>query len=259
MKRRDINFLIKIVFTIVLLLGGYTVYDNYYESDTVKIANWNLQVFGPSKASNIQLMQIYTSIIDDYDIVFVQEIRDQSRTSFPKLCSMIMNYSCTSSSRAGRTSSKEQYGVIYRNGINITSFRDYNPDSLDRWERPPIKVTFEINGKAFTVYNIHIKPDDVESEMNYLEDLAKDRGDLIILGDLNLDCNYDDGSAGDFESWNYLITDNDDTTSSSTNCAYDRIILNNNAYEDYAIHGIHTSGITQRESDHYLVWVEMEV
>jgi len=259
MKTKTLNQLIKIVMAIVVLLGGYVVYDTYYDADTVKIANWNLQIFGQAKASDTQLMQTYASIIDDYDIVFIQEIRDNSRTSFPRLCSMLMNYSCASSSRAGRTSSQEQYGIIYKNGINITSFRDYNPDPRDRWERPPIEVTFNINGKSLTVYNIHTKPEDVENEVNYLEGVVIDRGEVIVLGDLNLDCTYDDGSAGDFEGWNYLITDDEDTTSSSTNCAYDRIILNNNAYEDYANSGIYSSGITQRESDHYLVWVEMKV
>ncbi|MBU2053200.1 MAG: endonuclease/exonuclease/phosphatase family protein, partial [Nanoarchaeota archaeon] len=254
MKKKSLDSLIKLIVLLIVLTGGYTIYDTYYDADTIKIANWNLQIFGPTKASNMHLMQTYVSIIDDYDIIFIQEIRDNSRTSFSRLCSMIMNYSCMSSSRAGRTSNQEQYGIIYKNRINITSFSDYNPDFRDRWERPPIEVVFDINGKSLTVYNIHLKPEDVENEMNYLEEVVEDRGEVIVLGDLNLDCNYDDGSRGDFETWNYLITDDDDTTSSSTHCAYDRIILNNNAFEEVKDYGIHKKGITSEASDHYLVW-----
>ena len=63
---------------------------------------------------------------------------------------------------------------------------------------------------------------------------------------------------GDFDEWNYLIEDNDDTTVKSTDCAYDRIILNDDAFEEYENHGIDKS-ITEDKSDHYLVWVELKI
>lgn len=260
MNKKQLDRLIKIIFAIVILLGGYIVYDNYYVSDTIKIANWNLQVFGPTKAGNIQLMQTYASIIDDYDIIFIQEIRDQSRISFSRLCSMLTNYSCMSSSRAGRTSSKEQYGIIYKNGINITYLKDYNPDPQDRWERPPIKVIFNINDYQLIVYNIHTKPDDVENEMNYLEDVVDDKGNVLILGDLNADCSYyNNKKETDFDNWHWVISDDEDTTVSATDCAYDRIILNDDAFEEYKADGIFKKRITRNLSDHYLVWVKIEL
>src|SRR6056297_464714 len=43
--------------------------------DYLSLANWNLQIFGVSKASDQELMNDYASIISDYDIVFIQEIR----------------------------------------------------------------------------------------------------------------------------------------------------------------------------------------
>ncbi len=162
MNKKQLDQLIKIVSIIDIFLVGYTIYDAYSVSETVEIANWNLQIFGPTKASNTKLMQTYSSIIDDYDIIFIQEIRDKSKTAFSELCSMLIDYSCVSSSRAGRSLSKEQYGVIYKNGVNITSFKDYNPDSENRWERPPIKISFNINDYELTIYNIHAKPDDAQ-------------------------------------------------------------------------------------------------
>ena len=259
MKKKTISQLIKIVFIIVVVLGGYIVYD-YYDSDTIKIANWNLQIFGEKKAGSIGLMQTYSSIINDYDIIFIQEIRDSSQTAFPKLCSMLQNYTCVSASRAGRTSSKEQYGVIYKNEINLTSFQDYNPDSQDRWERPPIKVTFNINDYSLTVYNIHTKPDDVQQELDYLEDVVLDIGNVLILGDLNADCSYyNNEKQTEFDDWKGVIKDDEDTTVSATHCAYDRIILNDDSYEEYVGDGIYKQEITKDVSDHYLGWVEIEV
>jgi endonuclease/exonuclease/phosphatase family metal-dependent hydrolase len=259
MKKKTINQLIKIIFIVVLVLGGYTVYE-HYDSDTIKIANWNLQIFGQTKADNIELMQTYSSIIYDYDIIFIHEIRDKEQTAFPRLCSMLQNYSCISSSRAGRTSSKEQYGVIYKNEINLTSFQDYNPDPQDRWERPPIKTIFDVNDYSLIVYNIHTKPDDVQHELYYLEEVVSDIGNVLILGDLNADCSYyNNEKQAEFDDWNWVIKDDEDTTVSATHCAYDRIILNENSYEEYIKDGIYKQGITKDVSDHYLVWVELEV
>ena len=180
-----------IAFLLVLFYVESLFYENYI-SQTIKIANWNLNVFGESKAGNNELMALYKEKISNYDIIFVQEIRDISGLAFLELCSSLENYSCINSSRAGRTNYKEQYGVIFRDYINLVSFKDYNPDSLDRWERPPVRLEFKINDSGFIIYNIHVKPDDVAKELDYLEDVVNDSGNVIILGDLNADCSYYD-------------------------------------------------------------------
>ena len=261
MNRKQIDILILITIAILIILGNYLVYDNYFGHDTIRIANWNLDVFGPTKSSNINLMKTYAGKIENYDIVFVQEIRDISNASFPELCLMLANYSCLSSSRAGRSSSKEQYGIIYRDGINVTSFRDFNPDSLNRWERPPIEVSFDVNGYRLNIYNIHTKPDDTQKELGYLEDVIGNYGNVIVLGDLNADCSYyNNRKETEFDSWHWAVKDYDDTTSStSTKCAYDRILLNNDAYHEFESYGVDKKGITEKVSDHDIVWVKMRV
>lgn len=240
----------------ILALIGYLVLSP--PSQTVKIANWNLQTFGPSKASNTELMSLYADKIDDYDIVFIQEIRDVSETAFPKLCTLLQNYTCKLSSRAGTTNYKEQYGIIYKDEIILTDFKDYNPNKW--WERPPIKTTFNINEYELTTYNIHTKPDNVQQELYYLEQIVADNGNVLILGDLNADCSYyNNNKETEFDDWNWIIKDSQDTTTSSTNCAYDRIILNNDAKKELENYGINKKEITSSVSDHYLVWVELEV
>lgn len=223
----------------------------------IKIANFNAQIFGDSKWDKLG-GDFYVNLIDDYDIFFLQEIRDADGSSFDSLCSLLDDYDCRVSSRAGRSSSKEQVGVIYKEGIDLIDFTDLNPDSQDRWERPPIRVSFRIDDYEIMIYNIHVKPDDVESEMDYLEEVVKTNRNVMVLGDLNLDCSYDDGSAGDFEDWNYLINDNEDTTVSQTDCAYDRIIVNDDLNEEVVESGIYTEIISE-QSDHYLVWIEIGV
>ncbi len=260
MKAKTLNTFIILTSAIILFLGIYIFYGNYNSGNTIKIANWNLQIFGQAKTSDQKLINFYSSVIDNYDIIFVQEIRDKQETAFSKLCSQLTNYTCMTSSRAGRTNIKEQYGIIYKDKINLTNFYDYNPDAKDRWERPPVRADFRIKNYSLVIYNIHTDPDYVKKELDFLEDIAITTGNVIVLGDLNADCSYyDNMKEREFEDWEWLIKDREDTTVGSSNCAYDRILLNDDAYEKYKRDGIYKKQITPEMSDHYLVWVELEI
>jgi len=224
---------------------------------TIRIANWNLQIFGQSKASKPDLMAKYVGEIGKYDIVFVQEIRDSSGIAFEELCSLLPEYDCKVSSRAGQTSSKEQYGVMYRKGLQLLSMTDFNQKYQADFQRPPLLVVFNLTLSDLSVYNIHIDPDKVASELKALESVVNSSGNVIILGDLNADCSYYNPSASpEFDSWFWIIKDNEDTTVASTNCAYDRIILNMQAKDQFIGYGI-DKNVTSDMSDHYLVWAEM--
>jgi len=224
--------------------------------DKIKLASFNAQIFGDSKWKKLG-GDYYLSLIQPYDLFILQEIRDIDQSSYNSLCSLLKEYDCIISARAGRSSSKEQIAIFYKDHIDLVSYNDAQ-DSNDVFEREPFKVIFDIDGYELIIWTTHIKPSDVENEMDELESLVEDDGNVIVIGDLNLDCSYDDGMDGDFEDWNYLISDNEDTTVSSTDCAYDRIILNDDSFNEYSDHGIDNS-ITSEESDHYLVWVELEV
>jgi hypothetical protein len=80
----------------------------------------------------------------------------------------------------------------------------------------------------------------------------------MVLGDLNADCTYYSPPKDTaFDSWFWVIGDGEDTTVASTNCAYDRILLNDDAKNEYLGFGI-DKNVTSDVSDHYLVWVEMK-
>ena len=190
-------------------VGGY-VYRNeikefffpVYKGKTFRVAQWNTQALGDSKASRPELMKGYAERLSQYDVAFVQEIRydsdkkkkkrqiDSSNGPFEKLCELMPGYEHRISSRAGRSVSKEQYAVFCKRGIEIEEFKDFNPDEQNRWERPPVKVTFKVGNYRFATYNIHTKPTDTPNEIRNLENVVEDRGNVMVLGDLNASGSY---------------------------------------------------------------------
>jgi hypothetical protein len=239
---------------------------------SITIAAWNLQAFGESKAKNSSLLIGYSSIIKKYDIVFVQEIRDENGSAFANLCSLLSEYDCITSSRAGRTSIKEEYGVIVKKDkVSIVQFIDFNPDPLNRWERPPLLVEIKgshSNSSIVWIYVLHAKPSDAANEVKKLEELVRSNNynglswnlsNLIILGDLNADCSFfDTNNKTVFLDWKWIIKDDEDTTTGKSNCAYDRILMNEPAYSKYLGYGI-DKNVTIEMSDHYLIWVNYSI
>ena len=58
---------------------------NTSPNNTVKLAAFNLQIFGTSKADKPEVMEVLSKTIRNFDIVAVQEIRDASQTALPAL------------------------------------------------------------------------------------------------------------------------------------------------------------------------------
>ncbi|MDD5778610.1 MAG: Ig-like domain-containing protein, partial [Candidatus Thermoplasmatota archaeon] len=90
-----------------------TVTVEQVDTSSFSIACWNLQRFGPTKASNDTLLAYYADVFDDYDLFIVQEITDASGTAIMALADKLPRYSYIISTRAGTTSYKEQYAIFY--------------------------------------------------------------------------------------------------------------------------------------------------
>ena len=86
------------------------------------------------------------------------------------------------------------------------------------------------------MYNIHVKPNDVQQELSNLEEAIEDDGNIVVIGDLNADCRYYDAEEEkEFDSWHWMILDYVDTTMSNSDCAYDRILLNDDMRKEFVI------------------------
>lgn len=218
---------------------------------TIKLAAFNLQIFGTTKAGKPEVMGVLSKIIRNYDVIAVQEIRDSSQTALPLLKAAVNSmgnpqYDYVVSERLGRTTSKEQYTYLFNTQTiqQIGSPYVY-PDANDLFQREPYVSEFKAkNGNFdFVLLTIHTDPDTATQEINDLPKVVEDaksryqaQGDFILMGDLNADCSYfQENSQSPLRSADYywVINNSLDTTTKATDCTYDRIIITNPAKTDF--------------------------
>jgi len=253
------------------------------DNGTIKVGAFNLQIYGTAKAAKPEVMAVLSKIIRNYDVIAVQEIRDASQTALPLLRDAVNSigsskYEYVVSDRLGRTTSKEQYAYIFNTQtMQVIGSPYVYPYSNDIFQREPYVAEFKVkNGNFdFALVTIHTDPDTATQEINDLPkvvDDAKskypDEGDFIIMGDLNADCSYfkENGQSPLISSdYFWIINNSVDTTTKSTDCTYDRIVITTPAITDYT----GNSGVfrfdtaysldyesTIAVSDHYPVYTE---
>ncbi|XP_067933905.1 deoxyribonuclease-1-like [Watersipora subatra] len=229
------------------------------QTEALKIGAFNIQTLGRTKYGKEEVMVYIDLILRRYDIVLVQEIRDAAGNVIPgirnRLASNGEEWEVVYSERLGRNSYKEQYAFYYRpDKITVESSYQYDDgvdDGTDAFSREPfgILVNSDITGglKKFGILGVHIAPNEAVEELNALVDVftaAKENwgvDDVMIMGDFNADCTYvsdEEKEQLDLRTDNsylWLIGDDVDTTVSSTDCAYDRIVLTGDLLKAAAI------------------------
>lgn len=215
---------------------------------SINLATFNIQVFGVTKMSKPHVVDLLLQILSRSHMIAIQEIRDSSQTAFPDLVNQLKKYSGKNylglaGPRQGRSSSKEQYGFIYRSDIMAVKDQWSYPDLTDDFERPPFVVQFELiqpvsrKGYYISFCNIHTKPDNAVDEISNLVNVydayveRSKNSNMVILGDFNADCSYVCKSCWDrIELWTdsrftWLVDNSFDTTTGKSDCAYDRIVV----------------------------------
>jgi len=193
------------------------------------IGTFNIETFGATKAENTPVYEAILNIIRQYDIIAIQEIRDNSGTVAAHLGN-ISGYRLEMSDRLGRSISKEQYAFLWTGRVVPGVSRQY-PDSNDKFERPPFMMDFTLDDYHFVIITVHTKPEDAQEEIKALPEVVDwartqyQLDDIFIMGDLNMDCTYFNKFNLAFTNYTLLINEKADTTvSKTTNCAYDRIV-----------------------------------
>jgi len=168
-------------------------------------------------------------------------------------------YAVIESERFGSTTSKESYAWFHREDmLSGSAAESWVADTANFPERSPHSVSWTTTIEGFDALTfeaivMHMDPDAVVEEMKALGTVvtakmaeAPATKNLIVMGDFNADCGYlpgykrkcirgepnnrDDCEDYLTELWapealEWLIDDDVDTTTSATDCAYDRIIV----------------------------------
>ncbi|CAJ1075981.1 deoxyribonuclease-1 [Xyrichtys novacula] len=218
---------------------------------------FNIKSFGDKKASNTTLMNLISTIVHRYDIILIQEVRDNDLSATKKLMEHVnkgspqFRYDYITSEPLGRSSYKERYLFLYREQtISVVKNYTYDdgcePCGTDTFIREPFVVMFSSTETAvrnFVLIPQHTSPDFALEETDKLYDVVSDvrarwnTNDIVLLGDFNTGCNYVSGSDWDKirlftdKSFHWLIGDEADTTVSHTNCPYDRIVVTDDMKE----------------------------
>ncbi|XP_038125168.1 deoxyribonuclease-1-like [Cyprinodon tularosa] len=204
---------------------------------------FNIQKFGPRKASDDNLMDKIAQIVHRYDIVLIQEVLDSDLSVTKELMEYVNRicptYSYIVSEPLGRSTYKERYLFLYREeSVSVVENYTYN-DIDNKFMRKPFIVMFSSINTAvsrFVLIPQHTSPSSAVEEIDALYDVVTDvynrwkTKDIVLLGDFNAGCTYvtrrDWAKIRLFadKSFRWLIPDTVDTTVSNSGCPYDRIV-----------------------------------
>jgi len=251
--------------------------------NTVRVASFNIQVFGEKKMANPRVVSLLVEIVRQFDIVAIQEIRSKQEI-LPRFVDQLnatgRHYDYVIGPRLGRTSSKEQYAFVYDTAsIEIDRTALYTvSDPDDLLHREPLVGWFRVRGPApqdaftFSLVNIHTDPDETDRELDALADVfraVRDDGrgedDVIVLGDLNVDDNHL-GRLGQLSNIDWCISGV--PTNTRGKAQYDNIVFSRLATTEYTgrwgvFDMIRQFNLTVDEaleiSDHMPVWAEFSL
>ncbi len=248
---------------------------------SVRVATFNIQVFGKSKASKPQVMDVLARIVRNFDLVAIQEIRSSDDDLLPNFVELINSdgrqYDYVIGPRLGRTSSTEQYAFVFDLAtIEVDRSQLYTvADPDDLLHREPLVGWFRVRGPSpdqaftFSLVNIHTDPDETDQELNVLDDVyrvVRDDGrredDVIVLGDLNVDDKHL-GQMGQISGMTWVISGTPTNTRGTSQ--YDNIVFQRQATSEFTGRAgifdyMRQYNLSMEEalevSDHMPVWAE---
>ncbi len=252
------------------------------QAGAIKIASFNIQVFGKSKLDKPEVMQVLAETVRRFDVVAIQEVRSETQDIVPRFIDWInstgRHYDFVIGPRQGRTGSKEQYAFIYdAQTVEVDRTSMYSVDDRgDFFQRPPFVASFRIREPppdqafTFTLIDVHTEPDEAEAEINALAQVYKSvrndgRGedDIILLGDLNAD-ERKFGLLKSLPDMSWVIPAGTPTNTRG-NKTYDNILFNRRATVEFTGRAgvfdlVREFNLTIEQalaiSDHFPIWAE---
>lgn len=174
----------------------------------------------------------YASLFSAADIVALQELRgdaDGLRRSLRRAAPA--NHTVVLSEELGRT---EYYTERYAFVVNTSSIQVGTSRIVvsvnESVNRPPLALRFSHENASFTAYDVHTDPETAEEEIPRVATAVSGAADnrSVVLGDFNADCDYYDPRPT-VRGLHWVVGADADTTTSRTDCAYDRVLVDDAA------------------------------
>ncbi len=254
--------------------------------DTIRVATFNIQIFGREKLSKPDVMDVLARIVRQFDVVAIQEVRARDDDILPRFVELLNStgrkYDFVIGPRLGRTSSKEQYAFVFDQEtmeVDRTQLYTIN-DPTDVLHREPFVAWFRARAApsdqafTFSLMNVHTDPDEVAEEVNWLDDVfravqsdSRQEDDALLLGDFNAS-ERQFGELGRVPNIFAVIPANVSTNTLGTK-SYDNIVFDRLAVREFTgragvfdfLHGDFNLSLAaaQDVSDHLPVWAEFSV
>lgn len=255
-------------------------------NDTIRVASFNIQVFGEAKLNDAEAMQAIVAILKNFDLVAIQEVRSVSQDILPQLISLLnadgQRYDYALGPRLGRSNSKEQYAFVFdTQTIETDRNQLYTVDDPDDLlHREPLVGWFRARGPSpehaftFSLVTIHTDPDETNQELDVLDDVffkvredpRRGEDDVIMLGDFNAKATAM-RQLGQIKGL-VKVVNGETPTNTLHNAQYDNILFHDAATTEFTGRGgvldfMRQYNLTQQQaqrvSDHMPVWAEFSV
>ncbi len=257
---------------------------NRRDRSTIRVASFNIQVFGTSKAKDPEVMKILADTVRRFDVVAIQELRTTDQGVMRQFVDLINAgggvYQYVVGPRLGRSNSKEQYVFVFdTNRVEIDPASVITiEDPADHLHREPLIARFQTKTAplqkpfSFILVNIHTDPDETKTELDALGHVyqAVQRNgwredDVILLGDLNVS-HKKLGLLGKVPDITYTV--HGEPTNTRGTKSYDNIVFTRTPTSEYTgqsgILNLQSEyGLTTKQalkvSDHFPVWAEFSI
>jgi len=255
-------------------------------NETIRVATFNIQVFGESKLNDQEAMQAIVAILKNFDVIAIQEVRSVGQEILPQLIARLntdgQQYDYAIGPRLGRSNSKEQYAFVFdTETIEMDRNQLYTVDDPDDLlHREPLVGWFRARGPApeqaftFSLATIHTDPDETNQELDVLDDVffkvrddpRRGEDDCIMLGDFNAKA-ASMRQLGQIKGLTKVVY-GETPTNTLHNAQYDNILFHEAATTEFTGRGgvldfLRQYNLTQQQaqriSDHMPVWAEFSV
>ena len=252
-------------------------------AENIRVFSFNIQIFGKAKMSKPDVVNILADIVQIADVIAIQEVRSANIEPVERFMRRLpAHYAYIIGPRVGRSSSKEQFWLIYDTRKIRVLATDTWEDPDDIYERKPYAVFLQtLDRFDFVLINNHIQPRQASQEIRALPRVIDyyrrhwNEPDMLVVGDFNADGVYFDESLLQQvfppSAYTVVITNEYDTSVAGASNTYDRIIITNSALEDWTgLRGVlkfdelynfeQYPNIRPRDvSDHYPIWAEFRI